>query len=792
MSLEDLERCPSACCAFVGGKRVLPWRITLRYRLANPGAEDVSINFVDSTTGRRTHPVWVRSLTDGKRKGRDYHKTVYGRFPRSVVDPETAILTETADVPFSLFVVAVKISSPFKRVRIPCFSWVTKAQGERIFLGGVPRLPKDVPAPVYELQKAELEVIRTRDGKTRSGNERIFDYDVYNDLGQPEGPLKRAILGGSKESPFPRRLRTGRPLASDGKTETRDVDLFWVPEDDAFAPEKAAGVSERQAVNLDRAAAAVRHYGGPRGAFTDIDNVSEMYDPAPSGPGFPLPRVYENRPDAWKTDKEFGRQRIAGMNPSTIEAINALPKGSAISDLHVTRTLLEGETLSDRLKTGRMFIVDYSLILPLVGAINSQPGLAPRFLYASRCLLYAKNDGGLIPVAIELMLPCDSGAISEVYTPKNSLTEWTLAKANFASLDFGVHELYSHFTRCHGCTEPYLIATRRNVSSSHPLYRLLLPHFKDTLSINSGARKDLIAAGGNIEQLATPGAVIHDVLGALYSKLWRFKTEGLPADLIKRKMAKARKGGDWRAGDVELVLKDYPYAEDGLLIWSALHKWVSSYLSLYYKYDSDVLGDVQLQGWWEEIKNEGHPDLVAFGIASEEEVWPELKNASDLTYILVTIMWVASGHHAAVNFGQYDYSGYVPNIPSYIALPMPKPETIKTDPDVLDEQAFLRTIAPPILAAGAASVVETLSTHGEGEEFLGDEIPHWLVDRRAEIALGDFRREIQRIEKRIGKRNRDGSNPARFFPYTLLIPNLPKGVGVPSATGRGIPNSISI
>ncbi|GMH37984.1 hypothetical protein BSKO_05868 [Bryopsis sp. KO-2023] len=791
MTGEAIERFPAPCCAFFGGTRFFPWRVTLRYRLAEKGADDVSIRFVDSTSGATSPAIWIESLKDGTQNGRDYRKSVYVQFPRDINDPETAILTETGNVAFSLYVVSVKISAPFRRIRIPCFSWLTKSQGERIFLGGVPVLPKDVPKPIYDLQNAELDVIRTRDGKTRTGNERIFDYDVYNDFGLPEGPLKRIVLGGSKENPFPRRLRTGRPLGSDGETETRTEALFWVPEDDAFAPEKLAGFFKRQMENANRGAAAVQHYGGPMAPFTDINSVNEMYLPAPSGPGFPLPAVYENRPDAWKTDKEFGRQRVAGMHPCVIEAIDAIPKGSAITDLHVTGNVLEGGTLNDRLKQGRMFIVDYSIILPCVDRINAQPG-APRFLYASRCLLYAKDDGGLVPVAIELMLPSDSGATSEVYTPKNSLTEWTCAKAHFASLDFGVHALHSHYLRSHVCTEPYLIATRRHISSSHPLYRLLLPHFKDTLTINTRGRHVLVNADGIIERVTTVGAHIHDVLAILYSKLWRFKTEGLPADLIKRKMATPRKGGNWQAGDVDLVLKDYPYAEDGLMVWRALYDWVSNYLALYYKSTSDVAGDSQLQAWWEEIKTEGHPDLVAFGIAEEAEVWPELRNAADLTYILVTIMWVASGHHAAMNFSQYDYAGYIPNLPTYIANPMPKPESIKTDPDVLDEQAFLNVISPLLQAAGAQSLTNSLSTHGEGEEFLGDEIPHWLVDKKAKRALRGFQRDIRGIERTIEKLNKDESNTARFFPYTLLIPNLEKADGLPSTASRGIPNSTCI
>lgn len=796
MGGEQAQRCSSPMCSMFLSKRFVPWRVTVYYKLGLPGAEDVTIKFVDDDDGEVSHTVHIDSLTDGKKKGEEYRKSALVRFPRHVKAPETAILNATGNVPFSLYVVSIKVSCLFAKYRIPCFSWITRDHGDRIFFGGVPMLPKDVPPAILALQIAELEHIRTKDGKTRSGNDRIYDYDVYNDLGQPEGALRREPLGGTEERPYPRRLRTGRPLVGD--IESRPVDpetgveeRFWVPWDDAFDPEKAAGFFKRQLRNGNRARATIVHYGGPEARFDNIDSVAEMYQPAPSGPGFPVPAVFEDRTTAWKMDDEFGRQRIAGTHPMAIEAIRSLPKGSAITDLHITGAVLEGGQLVDRLKEGRMYMVDYSVLLPLVDKINKQSGHVPRFQYASRCVMYSKSNGAIVPVAIELMVPSEEGTVSEVYTPKNSTTEWTLAKTHFTALDFAVHSLHSHFTRAHACTEPYLIATRRNLSSAHPVFRLLMPHFKDTLTINAGGRNDLVPGGGALEDNFTAGVHLQDVLHALY-RTWRFKTEGLPADLIKRKMAKAKHGADWRAGHVELTLENYPYAQDGLLLWKAMHKWASSYLSLYYRSSADLAGDTQIQSRWTEIKTKGHPDLVAFGIATEDEVWPQMNDVADLTFILVTIMWVASAHHAAVNFAQYTYAGYMPNTPSFMTRRMPKPDSIETDADVLDEQAFLGSVSAPIHAALVASVTSSLSVHGEGEEFLGEEIPHWLVDRRARAALKDFADDLEHAEKIMEKRNKDVSNPARSFPYLLMHPSLEDGVGVPSSTSRGVPNSITI
>ena len=108
---------------------------------------------------------------------------------------------------------------------------------------------------------------------------------------------------------------------------------------------------------------------------------------------------------------------------------------------------------------------------------------------------------------------------------------------------------------------------------------------------------------------------------------------------------------------VQLLFDDYPYAADGLDIWHAIKTWVTDYCSLFYKDDYSVNTDVEIQAWWSEIQNVGHGDKC------NETWWYKMTTLLDLIEALTTLVWIASGLHASVNFGQYAYAGYPLNRP---------------------------------------------------------------------------------------------------------------------------------
>ena len=61
---------------------------------------------------------------------------------------------------------------------------------------------------------------------------------------------------------------------------------------------------------------------------------------------------------------------------------------------------------------------------------------------------------------------------------------------------------------------------------------------------------------------------------------------------------------------VKLTIEDYPYANDGLLLWDAIKQWVTSYVNHYYPKANLVESDVELTQWWDEIRAVGHLSLI--------------------------------------------------------------------------------------------------------------------------------------------------------------------------------------
>nr|WCQ76778.1 LOX2 [Salvia miltiorrhiza] len=728
-------------------------------------------------------------------------------------------------------------------VRFICDSWVYPTRRydcDRVFFSNKAYLPSETPPPLIFYREQELNNLRGKGTGELKEWDRVYDYAYYNDLGSPEKgeDQARPVLGGSAY-PYPRRARTGRPPnKKDPNTESRLFLLnlnIYVPRDEQFAQVKFSdfigyAIKSVGQVLVPEIKAVFDKTFNEFDTFKDVLDLYETRTQVPDDKSlakikdcvpwellrelirsdgerflnFPVPQVIEADNTAWRTDEEFGREMLAGVNPVIIRILEEFPPRSKLDsqeygnqDSSITREHIEknmnGLTVEEAIEKKKLFILDHhDALMPYLRRINTTATKT----YATRTLLLLQDDGTLRPLAIELSLPHDDGdscgAVNRVFTPCHGdgaeAMIWQLAKAYAAVNDSGYHQLISHWLNTHAVIEPFAIATNRQLSGLHPIYKLLKPHFRDTIHINALARHTLINAGGILETTVFPGRYALEMSSAVY-KNWNFPDQALPRDLIKRGVAVPDTS---QPHGLRLVIEDYPYAVDGLEIWSAIEHWVTEYCSLYYPTDDKVTGDAELQSWWKELREVGHGDL------KEKPWWPKMETRLELIECCTIIIWVASALHAAVNFGQYAYAGYLPNRPTVSRRFMPEPgspEYAELEKD--QEAAFLKTITAQFQTLLGVSLIEMLSRHSSDEIYLGQrETPYWTGDEEPVRAFERFSAALVGIEDRIKEMNRNTELKNRTGPvkmdYMLLYPNTSDYSKKGGLIVKGIPNSVSI
>lgn len=65
--------------------------------------------------------------------------------------------------------------------------------------------------------------------------------------------------------------------------------------------------------------------------------------------------------------------------------------------------------------------------------------------------------------------------------------------------------MVSHLLRTHLSMEPIAVASYRQLPTIHPLWKLLAPHIRGIMAINTFGRSTLISEGGIADQLLSIG-----------------------------------------------------------------------------------------------------------------------------------------------------------------------------------------------------------------------------------------------------------------------------------------------
>ena len=491
--------------------------------------------------------------------------------------------------------------------------------------------------------------------------------------------------------------------------------------------------------------------------FNHLDDYEKLFLGEPL---LPKPASTRN----FLLDTEFARQRLAGANPLMIERVDhqklqQLVQKFSVSDALFQQVVDTELSLEGAAKEGRLYLADYAMLEGM------QPGRYQywqKFITAPLALYYWQSTGYsdrgvLVPVAIQLNQK--PGSNNPIFTRLDE-PNWSIAKTFVQIADFNHHELISHLARTHLTIAPFVVATARQLADNHPLKILLKPHFQFTLAINDLARFSLINPGGFVDQIFAGTLKASLSLVAQSLETQEFKNLALPTELKRRGV------------EDTTALPNYPYRDDAYLLWNGIHRFVTEYLNLYYKNSTDVINDYELQRWAKEVTAQDGGRVK--GLTEDGKV----DTLEKLIEIITQLIFTCGPQHAAVNYPQYDYEAFTPNMPaaSYASPPTKKDIAIGTS----DQSNFLQYISPYLLKylPPKQQAVSQLQLTYFLTAFKYDRLGYYertdFQDPKAQALINTFQRNLHIIEDRINIRN-----TKRTHPYVFLKPSL-------------IPNSISI
>ncbi|KAF4369696.1 hypothetical protein F8388_015783 [Cannabis sativa] len=355
------------------------------------------------------------------------------------------------------------------------------------------------------IREEELANLRGNGTGERQEWDRIYDYDYYNDLGNP---VKALICSSCSW----RLSSVSLSLAEEELGENEQIQFLKPEIEDLFNSTPNEFDSIDDVFKLYEGGVDV-----PEGLLKSVrDNIpAEMLKEIFRTDGerflkFPVPQVIKvqkrlRTKTAWDTDEEFAREMLAGINPVMIHRLQAI-------------------------RNNKVFILDHhDTLIPFLRRINA----TNTKIYATRTIIFLQKDGTLKPLAIELSLPHPGGdhfcCISKVYTPADKGVDgslWQLAKAYAAERGSSIN-------------------------------KLLHPHFRDTMNLNAVARQILINAGGALEATVFPGRYCMEMTSAS-------TRSGL--FLAKHFLLGVAVEDENSPHGLRLLIDDYPFAVDGLEI----------------------------------------------------------------------------------------------------------------------------------------------------------------------------------------------------------------------------------
>ncbi|MEC4815790.1 MAG: lipoxygenase family protein [Scytonema sp. PMC 1069.18] len=482
---------------------------------------------------------------------------------------------------------------------------------------------------------------------------------------------------------------------------------------------------------------ALMYEGQPTGHINSLKDYEKLF------PQMELPALV----NTFQQDDVFAYMQVAGYNPLMIQRVTSPGENFPVTNEHYQAVMGNDDSLQAAGEEGRLYLIDYKI---LDGAVNGTYPHEQKYLYAPLALFAVPKGTETNRMLRAIAIQCGQNHTQHpIITPNSGKYSWLFAKTVVHIADANFHEAVSHLARTHLFVGAFIIATYRQLPAHHPLSVLLRPHFAGTLAINEEAQRQLIAPLGGVDRLLSSSIDNSRVFAVHGLQSYGFNTAMLPKQLHLRGV------------DDTNLLPVYPYRDDALLIWNAIHQWVSDYLNLYYKTNVDIQQDTHLQAWGMEAQAFDGGRIPDFG---EEN--GRIQTREYLTDAITLIIFTASAQHAVVNFPQKDlmsYAGMIPMAGYAPASTLLKPE--------VTEQDYLKLFPPLEQAQRQLNLLYLLGSTYYTK--LGDYQQGHFTDTKVQPLLQKFQNRLQEVEQTINQRNCDRP------PYTYLLPSkIPQSINI--------------
>ncbi|TWW68834.1 hydroperoxide isomerase ALOXE3-like [Takifugu flavidus] len=438
--------------------------------------------------------------------------------------------------------------------------------------------------------------------------------------------------------------------------------------------------------------------------------------------------------DHWREDDFYGYQFLNGVNPNIITKCTVLPTNFPVTE-EMVKAFLGGSSLQEELQKGNIFIFDAKKMDGLPGReyegkpLQVTPGL---------CLFYVNAEKKLMPIAIQLQQ--EPSETNPIFLPSDSETDWLLAKFFIKNAYALMHQSISHLLRTHFMAEAYIVAGLRCLPEIHPIYKLLMPHFRYTLHVNTGGRKNLFGSNGALRESSLGFNGIMELMRRDFADL-HYSYFFLPENV--------------RARGLDSIPNNL-YRDDGLKLWNIISSFVTAMVGYYYPTDCEVTRDTELQEWINEI-------FVHCLLGKKATGFPEaFTTAEELIKFLTMVIFTVSAQHSAVNNPQYDFCSMMPN---YSLLLRKPPPTTKGQSSMETVLETLPNVSESINFATASIV---LTGNYTDKIYLGNYPDERFDEATPKQIIKEFQAQLSQLSKEIAERAAERNPPYVYMDPTQM------------------------